>query len=160
MSEHYNSIGKGVIDTRDLIYFLTITLLFLLFTKLRIRNEFKYATIAKFLVALFVLNFVSSIFHTRLDLTEDKRYTLSNATRSIIKNVNDIIQITVYLKGDFPSEFKRLQTETEQHLEELQALNKNIIFKFEDPLEIAQKLIDNDWMQVDYKFRKMENYQK
>ncbi len=143
MSEHYNSIGKGVIDTRDLIYFLTITLLFLFLTKLRIRNEYKYSKIAKFLIVLFVLNLVSSIFHARLDLTEDKRYTLSNVTKSIIYNINDLIHITVYLKGDFPSEFKRLQTETKQHLEELRALNKNIIFQFKDPLQIAQELIDN-----------------
>jgi ABC-2 type transport system permease protein len=143
MSEHYNSIGKGVIDTRDLIYFLTVTILFLFLTKLKIRPEFNYSKIAKFFIALFILNLISSAFHIRFDLTEDKRYTLSDATKSIVYDVDEVIHITVYLKGDFPSEFKRLQTETKQHLEELRALNKNIIFQFIDPLHIVQDLIDN-----------------
>jgi len=39
MTDHFNSISKGVIDTRDLIYFISITLLFILLTKIRIQNE-------------------------------------------------------------------------------------------------------------------------
>ena len=39
MSEHFNSISKGVIDTRDLIYFLSVTFIFLVFTHFRIQHE-------------------------------------------------------------------------------------------------------------------------
>ena len=39
ISAHYNSISKGVIDTRDLIYFITLTYFFLVLTKYRIQNE-------------------------------------------------------------------------------------------------------------------------
>ncbi|NLP56633.1 gliding motility-associated ABC transporter permease subunit GldF [Lutibacter sp. B1] len=39
MSEHYNSLSKGVIDTRDLIYFLSVTFFFLVLTKFRIQHE-------------------------------------------------------------------------------------------------------------------------
>ena len=103
----------------------------------------KYSKIALILVGILLINFISSKIYKRFDLTEDSRYTLSDATKSIVKNLKDNITIKVYLQGDFPAEFKRLQIETKQHLEELQALNKNIKFRFINPTEIAQKLINN-----------------
>lgn len=103
----------------------------------------KYSKIALILIGLLVINFISSTVYKRFDLTEDNRYTLSNVTKSIIENAQDIITIKVYLQGDFPAEFKRLQIETKQHLEELKALNKNIKFRFINPSEIAEKLISN-----------------
>lgn len=102
----------------------------------------KYSKIAVILLSLIVLNFIGSKIYKRFDLTEDHRYTLSETTKNIVKNVKDIIVIKVYLQGDFPAEFKRLQTETKLHLEELKALNKNIQFKFINPSEIAQELIN------------------
>jgi len=104
----------------------------------------KYSKIAFVLLGLLLINFISSKIYKRFDLTEDKRYTLSTATKSIVENIEDIITIKVYLQGDFPAEFKRLQTETKQHLEELKALNKNIRFKFINPSEIAEELINKD----------------
>ena len=72
----------------------------------------------------------------RFDLTQDKRYTLSDASLNIIKDVNSPIIIDVFLTGnDFPSEFKRLQRETKQLLEEFSAHNSHIIFHFINPLE-------------------------
>ncbi len=72
----------------------------------------------------------------RFDLTEDKRYTLSSATLNIVKNVESPIIVDVFLSGtDFPSEFRRLQNETKQLLEEFSAKNSNIVFNFINPLE-------------------------
>jgi len=102
----------------------------------------KYSKIAFVLLGLLLINFISSTIYKRFDLTEDKRYTLSTETKLIVENIKDIITIKVYLQGDFPAEFKRLQIETKQHLEELKALNKNIRFKFINPSEIAEKLIN------------------
>ncbi|MHB1107923.1 MAG: DUF7088 domain-containing protein, partial [Lutibacter sp.] len=103
----------------------------------------KYSKIIVLLIGVFLLNFIGSKIYKRFDLTEDNRYTLSTATEKIVENVKDIIVVTVYLKGDFPAEFKRLQTETKLHLEELKALNKNIQFRFVDPAEIAENLIES-----------------
>ncbi|HEX9601373.1 MAG TPA: Gldg family protein, partial [Mariniflexile sp.] len=92
--------------------------------------------IAVLLIALIAINYISSFAFKRFDLTEDKRYTLSEATINIIKNVNSPIAIDVFLSGDdFPSEFRRLQNETKQLLEEFSAENSNIIFNFINPLE-------------------------
>lgn len=88
------------------------------------------------MLALIAINYLSSIFFKRFDLTEDKRYTLSNTTINIIEKANSPIIIDVFLTGnDFPSEFRRLQNETRQLLEEFTSENKNIIFNFINPLE-------------------------
>lgn len=87
------------------------------------------------LTALVAVNWLASEFFTRLDLTEDKRYTLSPAALETVKKVEEPVIIDVFLKGDFPSEFRRLQAETRQLLEEFAAYNSNIKFNFVDPLE-------------------------
>lgn len=82
------------------------------------------------------INYLSSFVFERFDLTHDKRYTLSKASLNIIKDVDSPIDIDVYLSGDdFPSEFRRLQRETKQLLEEFSANNSNIKFHFTNPLE-------------------------
>jgi len=101
----------------------------------------KYAKIAGLVIAIVILNIVLNSFYKRFDLTSDSRYTLSEATNNILDNIDEQVTIKVYLEGDFPSEFKRLQTETRQHLEELKAINSNIKFRFVDPLEQAEELI-------------------
>ena len=102
----------------------------------------KYSKIAVIFIGIFLLNFVASKIYKRFDLTEDSRYTLSEATKSIVNNIDEIIVVKVYLQGDFPAEFKRLQIETKLHLEELRALNKNIQFRFINPIDSAQELIE------------------
>ena len=93
------------------------------------------------IVLLIALNLVAAKFYTRIDLTKDKRYTLSETTHSILNNLEEPAIIKVYLEGEFPSEFKRLQTETKQHLEELKAISKNVKFRFIEPLDRAEELI-------------------
>ena len=94
----------------------------------------KYKSVVLFIVILIAVNFAASQYFERLDLTQDKRYTLSKASEEIIDDIEEPIIIDVFLKGDFPSEFKRLQNETRQILEEYAAKNSNIIFNFIDPL--------------------------
>lgn len=88
------------------------------------------------LIAIVAINYISGNVYKRFDLTEDSRYTLNPATVNLIKEVASPIEIDVFLEGnDFPSEFRRLQNETRQLLEEFSATNKNIAFKFINPLE-------------------------
>ena len=93
------------------------------------------------IIGLFVINFLANKFYKRLDLTQDKRYTLSETTVDIVDNLEGNAIIKVYLEGDFPSEFKRLQNETRQHLEELYAVNDGIKYRFIDPLDTAEELV-------------------
>ena len=87
-----------------------------------------------------VWNVLGTIFHTRIDMTEDKRYTLSTAALQSVEEFDSPVIIDVLLDGNLPPEFIRLKGETQQLLEEFAAENKNIKFTFVDPLEDAASL--------------------
>lgn len=93
-------------------------------------------------LAIVALNFLSNFFFKRFDLTQDKRFTLSETTLNIIKTVDSPLYIDVYLEGNFPPEFTRLQNETKQLLEEFSAYNTNIIFQFKNPIEKEEMRVE------------------
>ncbi|HLV38900.1 gliding motility-associated ABC transporter substrate-binding protein GldG [Xanthomarina sp.] len=139
MNAHYKSMSRGVLDTHDIVYFISITLFFVYLTSKRITTkgiQKKEATVLMALaIGLLALNVISSNYYERFDLTSDKRYTISPAALGIIDDVDSPIIVDVFLEGeDFPSEFRRLQLETKQILEEFSAHNKNIVFHFINPL--------------------------
>lgn len=91
--------------------------------------------LVRLLVVLVIINVISALTYTRFDFTQDQRYTLSKSTVGIVDNVQDLLIVDVFLKGNFPLEFRRLQNETKQLLEEIQSRNENIKFRFIDPNE-------------------------
>ena len=95
-----------------------------------------------------VVNILSSYLFTRFDLTNEKRYTLSNETRELIKNTNDIIYFRVFLEGEFPAGFKRLKRETQELLDEFRAYNKNISYEFINPSASEDQKERNDTYQI------------
>ena len=104
------------------------------------------------LVCLLAVNYIAKQGHTRIDLTQDKRYTLSEVSKKTLAKIQNPIVIDVLLKGNIPTEFKKLQTETIQLLDEYAATNNNIIVNFVNPLEgeehpesVIQELINNGY---------------
>ncbi|MFA5555927.1 MAG: gliding motility-associated ABC transporter substrate-binding protein GldG [Flavobacteriaceae bacterium] len=102
-------------------------------------------------LGIIVLNIIGSFVYQRFDMTHDKRYTLQDATKDLLRQVNTPLEFTVLLQGeDFPSEFRRLQQETKQLLEEFRGINSNIRFVLEDLLEgeadINQTMLELDEM--------------
>ena len=93
------------------------------------------------LLGLVLLNLLSNTYSKRIDLTKDRRYTLSKETIQTVINIEDPIVVKVYLQGNFPAEFKRIQIETNQFLEELSAINDNIQFRFVDPINLSDELM-------------------
>lgn len=88
------------------------------------------------LIVLLGINYLASVVHTRVDLTQEKRYTLSSATKKLIKGLHDKVSITVLLTGDMPAGFKKLSNSTREMLQEFKELGgSNIQFKFEKPGE-------------------------
>ena len=63
------------------------------------------------LVFAFVIlaNAIGNSFFYRFDLTKDKRYTLSPTSLAIIKQIKEPLAVKIYMQGDLPAEFKRLQ---------------------------------------------------
>ena len=96
-------------------------------------NNFK--KIAFTISFIVILNLIGHFVFHRFDLTADKRYTLSQTSLNIVGEVKEPLYIDVFLEGNFPGEFKKLQTETQQLLEEFKSQNSNIIFQFVNPLE-------------------------
>ena len=87
------------------------------------------------LLAIIGINVLSYNFFGRFDLTADKRYTLSEASEEIISKAEAPVIIDVFLEGEFPPEFRKLQAETRQLLEEFAAVNPQITYRFTNPLE-------------------------
>jgi gliding-associated putative ABC transporter substrate-binding component GldG len=84
--------------------------------------------------ALLLLNFIAQRFFFRLDLTEEKRYTMSPATKALLSNLKQPVTITVYLTGDFPPNFRRLEQGVRETLNEMQVYGGgNLNFIFIDP---------------------------
>lgn len=86
------------------------------------------------LVILFALNWLASIFHARFDLTKEKRYTLSRVTKELVKGLDDDLQVDVFLKGEFPSGFKKLAESTKEFLGLIKERNgSKIHYRFISP---------------------------
>ena len=98
------------------------------------RKTLQYIVVA--LLAFILVNVLSSYIYKRFDLTQDQRYSLSEAAKETVATANSPIVIDVFLKGDFPAEFNRLQAETKQLLEEFSAYNPNVQYEFINPLEV------------------------
>lgn len=92
--------------------------------------------------ALVILNILGTLFFYRFDLTNDKRYTLSETSLQIVKQAKNPLSLKIYMQGDLPADFRRLQQETKQILEEFQAYNSNIVFEFVNPMENPDESMD------------------
>jgi gliding-associated putative ABC transporter substrate-binding component GldG len=88
------------------------------------------------LVVLFAINYLASVVHARFDLTKEKRYTLSKATKELLKNLDDEVHIDVFLKGQFPAGFKKLAISVGEFLQECKEFSRGKIrIRFTNPLE-------------------------
>jgi len=86
---------------------------------------------------LLLLNVVSRFFYFRWDLTSEKRYSISAPSKTLVKNLKDVVTVKVYLDGDLNAGFTRLKESTRNLLNELRAYGgKNIEFEFIDPMAI------------------------
>ncbi|HET8829868.1 MAG TPA: gliding motility-associated ABC transporter substrate-binding protein GldG [Pelobium sp.] len=88
------------------------------------------------LMVIVVLNVISQFAFTRIDFTKEKRYTISPVSIQILENLEEPVTITVFLQGEFPSGFKRLQRATKDLLIDYKAYaGGNIQFEFVNPLD-------------------------
>ena len=94
----------------------------------------------KALMVVLLVNILSNYFYTRIDLTEDDRFTLSKSALNAAGEFNSPVIIDILLDGNLPPEFIKLKVETRQLLEEFAAENKNIKFNFVNPLEGASQI--------------------
>ena len=139
MSAHYSSISRGVVDTRDILYFLGVIVLFLSLTKLVLAKRKWLVSFVISLVLIVTVNIIGSFVFTRFDLTSEKRYSLSDTTKETLRNLDDYVYFRVYLDGDFPAGFKKLRRETKEMLDEFRAYSKYIDYEFINPYENSDR---------------------
>ena len=87
-----------------------------------------------YLIAIFVLiNAIATQVNYRVDFTRDSKYSISSPTKNLLKNLKNPVYITVYLTGDLPYDFERLEKETAYFLNDLKNNNSNINYGFVNP---------------------------
>ena len=89
------------------------------------------------LILVVAVNFLGSSFHSRLDLTQEKRYTLSEASKQLLKSLKEPVTIDVFVhKKNLPSEVKKLENSIAEFLLNCKEYGKsNLQFKFLNPYE-------------------------
>ena len=97
------------------------------------RNEITSLIIT--LIIIVLVNIIGSFVYTRFDLTSEKRYTISDTSKEILKGLDDYVYFRIYLEGDFPAGFKKLRKETKEMLDEFRAYSKFIDYEFINPSE-------------------------
>lgn len=142
MKSHYTSLSRGVIDSGDVCYFLGLILLFLFLATWTIEHDassrhrsglmdfFKKTELWLATVLMLLSGF--NLFS--IDLTGDKRFTLSKESTTLIKGIDDVIYVNVLMNGKFPPAFTRLQKSALQKLADFHRINHNVVYNLEDPL--------------------------
>ncbi len=147
---HFESLSRGLVDTRDIIYFLSLSLFFLYLnkqvlsmrgTKKKLSGELgKIFDIAKksavFLVILILLNVLSNSLYLRFDLTENKRYTLSQATIETVQALDKPLNIYLYFSDNLPSYMTNLKQSLIDTIMDYKSYSdKKLDLTVKDPLE-------------------------
>jgi ABC-2 type transport system permease protein len=144
ITEHYQSVSRGVLDTRDLVYFIILTCLFICLTLFVLIKQRQKSLVDRVLIAsliiLAALGILSNLTFTRFDFTKEKRFTISAVSRNLMDGLKQPVHVTVYLKGNnVPGGMKRLQRATKDMLSDLQAYSHDKLqFNFIDPAEATK----------------------
>ncbi|MCF8358621.1 MAG: gliding motility-associated ABC transporter substrate-binding protein GldG [Prolixibacteraceae bacterium] len=133
LNDHYLSLNRGVIDSRDVAYFIVLTVVFLVFipgilrgNKLAFRFNTKISLIAVLLIAFSTFSISYRFF--RIDLTAEKRYSISETSKTILSKQKGISSIEIYLSGDLPAEMKTFQRSIIDKIEDLNAYSPHRIY--------------------------------
>lgn len=136
INEHYASMSRGVIDSRDLVYFISVTSFFIVLTRISagrsLKRDLVHLPVAVGAIALLML--ISAFGFFRIDLTTEKKYTLSHVSRNILEELPGDVEVEVYLDGDLPAGFKKLSVGAKELLEEFRIYsNRKLEFSFTNP---------------------------
>jgi ABC-type uncharacterized transport system involved in gliding motility auxiliary subunit/ABC-type transport system involved in multi-copper enzyme maturation permease subunit len=160
LTRHFDGIQRGIIDARALIYFISMTVLFLALNavylegRLRPRAKSIFAGALVLLgVAAVMVNVVASGFRAgRFDLTQGKMYTVSESARKVLKGLKDTVKVKYYVspKDKMPANMKTIQQDVADKLEEFRIASNNMlqykVYAY-DPLEdrdLAERLDKKD----------------
>ncbi|OGZ58428.1 MAG: hypothetical protein A3B96_04260 [Candidatus Spechtbacteria bacterium RIFCSPHIGHO2_02_FULL_43_15b] len=161
---HYESMARGVIDIRDLLYFVSAAFIFmglghLQFLKRKFGNrKARFAAyqlwLSVFIGIVVAINIFGSRVPGRVDLTENSIYTLSNATKDILADLDDKVEIRVYSSNDLPPQFQPISREVNDTLRDYKIYGQgNINVTEKNPsesLEISEEAMSYGIQEVQF----------
>ncbi|MBM3428179.1 MAG: hypothetical protein FJX95_05290, partial [Bacteroidetes bacterium] len=104
---------------------------------LKKNDLFQFGTLA---LTVIVVGYVLQFAFFKWDLTEEKRHTLTDATKDMLENLEDKVFVRCYLHGEFPANFKRLESNVREKLEEFEDYSGGKVqFEFIDPYANSDK---------------------
>jgi ABC-2 type transport system permease protein len=96
------------------------------------------------LAIILLINYISGYINIRIDLTKEKKFSVSPVSREILKTLNDVVYIKIYLDGKLSIPYKKFKRNIEDKLEEFKVYGKsNIEYTFIDPLKDENPEIQN-----------------
>ena len=133
---HFEKIARGVLDMRDVVYFLALILTFLSGAYFMLRRKTLshrsplYNNLQVGFVAMVVLSLLTGWFggaiHGRLDLTDEKLYTLSPSTEAILADLDDVLTLHLYASKDLPTQVSLVRRDVGDFLEDLGAQSDRV----------------------------------
>ena len=111
----------------------------------KIKKVQSLTQLALVISTLLVVNFAANFVNWDIDLTSDKRFTMSQATYDLLDQLDQTVSIEVYLDGELPASFAHLQNSIRELLEKFRARNSYIQYKFINPLDN----LENDSLKTD-----------
>ncbi len=107
-----------------------------------------FLLLANGIAILVLINLLASIYYFRLDLTEEKRFSIKEPTKQFLQQLDDKVYVEVFLEGDLNASFRRLQKSIRETLEELRVYSGDKIqFVFTDPNTAPSQKARNEFMQ-------------
>lgn len=154
MNAHYRSLSRGVIDSRDVFYFMFIIALFLVFSVcILARNKTRkfYVRVTMLPLFLCMLLLILPKAFIRIDLTEGRRYSLSSQSRQLAGELERPLEVVLYLNGNLNPAFDRLRTASLDMLEELsQYMPDGIAVKLINPSSASgEKQRQENYLRMD-----------
>ncbi|WP_353127412.1 gliding motility-associated ABC transporter substrate-binding protein GldG [Parapedobacter pyrenivorans] len=140
IQSHYEAISRGVLDSRDLTYFLSVACCFLWGTQLLLTKSWKsrrqiVLQATAVIIGTLLVNMLASFYFGRIDFTTEKRFTVSALTKQTVSELSQAVHITVLLDGQLPAGFERLKKATNDLLNDLNAYsNGRLTISFINPL--------------------------
>jgi ABC-2 type transport system permease protein len=132
---------KGVLDLGSVAFCVALTLFFLLLTHFKLQRPVSYQknkllrNLLLFSGFLMLVVVLTQGYGKRIDFTKDQKFTLSKETLQLINRIDKPLNIDIFLAGNLPSEYQKLQYEVRDLLDEFRAQNSLVSYTFIDPLE-------------------------
>lgn len=141
---HFESMARGVIDLRDIWYFLSAVIMFLSLAYIQlIKRRFgnqrslyrRYKTgIGLFIGIAILTNAVGEYIPGRADLTQNRLYTITEATRRTLTSLNDIVNITLFASAELPAQLQPVLRDTNDIIRDYKTIGKgNILINYKNP---------------------------